>query len=167
MAQSVQRDWHSIAEKPAPAPHLAHPEGCAALRIVLVTVPRVSRSCEKNPDCIRSPPPTQSVQSTVPTGPSWDTKIASCKKGTRLGPFEKLIQVYSQKLRTVKSNLRNFSDLGISFFYQELSVMTFERVQRLNSYGTTPKPGFGGVPRLAVKPTFSNQFSNCFKTVVS
>ena len=28
-----------IAEQPAPAPQLAHPEGCAALRIVLVTVP--------------------------------------------------------------------------------------------------------------------------------
>jgi len=28
----------------------AHPEGCAALRIVLVTVPRVSRSCEHFPD---------------------------------------------------------------------------------------------------------------------
>ena len=41
-----QRDWYFIAEKPAPAPHLAHPEGCAALRIVLVTEPRVSRSCE-------------------------------------------------------------------------------------------------------------------------
>ena len=41
-----QRDWYVIAEQPAPAPHLAHPEGCAALRIVLVTVPRVSRSCE-------------------------------------------------------------------------------------------------------------------------
>jgi len=39
-----------IAEQPAPAPHLAHPEGCAALRIVLVTVPRVSRSCEHCPD---------------------------------------------------------------------------------------------------------------------
>ena len=34
------RDWHFIAERAAPAPHLAHPEGCAALRIVLVTVPR-------------------------------------------------------------------------------------------------------------------------------
>ena len=43
-------DWYSIAEQPAPAPHLAHPEGCAALRIVLVTVPRVSRSCEHFPD---------------------------------------------------------------------------------------------------------------------
>ena len=32
------------------APHLAHPEGCAALRIVLVTVPRVNRSCEHFPD---------------------------------------------------------------------------------------------------------------------
>ena len=36
-------DWYFIAEQPAPAPHLAHSEGCAALRIVLVTVPRVSR----------------------------------------------------------------------------------------------------------------------------
>ena len=35
-----------IAEQPAPSPHLALPEGCAALRIALVTVPRVSRSCE-------------------------------------------------------------------------------------------------------------------------
>jgi len=34
------RDWYVIAEEPAPAPHLAHPEGCAALRIVLVTVRR-------------------------------------------------------------------------------------------------------------------------------
>ena len=41
-----KRDWCLIAEQPAPAPHLAHPEGCAALRIALVTVPRVSRSCE-------------------------------------------------------------------------------------------------------------------------
>ena len=39
------RDWYFIAEQPAPAPHLAHLEGCAALRIELVTVPRVSRSC--------------------------------------------------------------------------------------------------------------------------
>ena len=42
----VQRDWHFIAEQSAPAPHLAHPEGCAALRIVLVAWPRVSRSSE-------------------------------------------------------------------------------------------------------------------------
>ena len=40
----LQRDWYFIAEQLAPAPHLAHPEGCTALRIVLVTVPRVSRS---------------------------------------------------------------------------------------------------------------------------
>ena len=39
-----------MVEQPAPAPHLAHPEGCAALRVVLVTVPRVSRSCEHFPD---------------------------------------------------------------------------------------------------------------------
>ena len=37
-----ERDWNFIAEQP----HLAHPERYAALRIVLVTVPRVSRSCE-------------------------------------------------------------------------------------------------------------------------
>ena len=42
----LQRDEYFIAEQPAPAPHLAHPEGCAAVRIVLVTVPRVSRSRE-------------------------------------------------------------------------------------------------------------------------
>ena len=35
-----------IAKQPAPTPHLAHPEGCAALRSVLVTVARASRSCE-------------------------------------------------------------------------------------------------------------------------
>ena len=34
------RDWYFIAGQPAPAPHLAHPEGYAALHIVLVTVPR-------------------------------------------------------------------------------------------------------------------------------
>ena len=39
-----ERDWYFIAEQPAPAPHLAHPEGFAALRILLVTAPRVSRS---------------------------------------------------------------------------------------------------------------------------
>ena len=47
-----------IAEQPAPAPHFAHPEECAALRkpyalckpYVLVTVPRVSRVCEHFPD---------------------------------------------------------------------------------------------------------------------
>jgi len=49
-ATAIARDWYFIAEQPAPAPHLAHPEGCAALRIVLVTVPRVSRSCEHFPD---------------------------------------------------------------------------------------------------------------------
>jgi len=48
-------------KQPAPAPHLARPEGCAALRIVLVTVPRVSRSCEHFPDgfnldFLREPP---------------------------------------------------------------------------------------------------------------
>ena len=45
-AHLLHRDWYSIAEQAAPTPHLAPPEGCAALRIVLVTVPRASRSCE-------------------------------------------------------------------------------------------------------------------------
>jgi hypothetical protein len=35
----TERGWYFIAEQPAPAPHLARPEGCAALCIVLVTVP--------------------------------------------------------------------------------------------------------------------------------
>ena len=42
----IGSDWYFIAEQSAPALHLAHPEGCATIRIVLVTVPRVSRSCE-------------------------------------------------------------------------------------------------------------------------
>jgi len=40
------RDWYVIAEQTATAPHLAHLVGCASRHIVLVTVPRVSRSCE-------------------------------------------------------------------------------------------------------------------------
>ena len=40
----ASRYWRFIAEQPVPAPHLAHPEGCATLRVVLITVPRVSRS---------------------------------------------------------------------------------------------------------------------------
>ena len=43
-------DLYFIAEQTASAPHNAHPEGCAALCIVLVSVPRVSRSCEHYPD---------------------------------------------------------------------------------------------------------------------
>jgi len=49
-ASTPKRDWYFIAEQPAPAPQFALPEGCAALRIVLVTVLRVSRSCELFPD---------------------------------------------------------------------------------------------------------------------
>ena len=44
------RDWYLIAEQPAPAPNLAHPEGWAALLIVLVTASRVSRTGEHFPD---------------------------------------------------------------------------------------------------------------------
>ena len=43
-------DWYFFAEQPAPAPHLANPGECAALRIVLASVPCVSRSCEHFPD---------------------------------------------------------------------------------------------------------------------
>ena len=39
-------DWYFNAGNPAPAPHLAYPKGCAALHIVIVTVPRACRSCE-------------------------------------------------------------------------------------------------------------------------
>ena len=45
-SRTLTWDWFYVTEQPAPAPHLAHPEGCAAPRIVRVTVPRVSRSCE-------------------------------------------------------------------------------------------------------------------------
>ena len=38
----LERDWYLVAEQPAPAPHLAHPKDCAALRVVLVNVPGVS-----------------------------------------------------------------------------------------------------------------------------
>ena len=46
------RVWYFIVEQPAPAPapHLAHPERYATLRIVLISVSRVSRSCEHFPD---------------------------------------------------------------------------------------------------------------------
>ena len=40
------------------APRRAHPEGCAALRSVLVTVPRLSCSCEHFSDGFRSGPPS-------------------------------------------------------------------------------------------------------------
>ena len=36
-----ERDMYFIGKQPAPAPHLAHPGGYAALRVVLVTVPCV------------------------------------------------------------------------------------------------------------------------------
>ena len=35
----LKRDSYFIAEQPAPAPQLAHPEGCAALRVVLLLCP--------------------------------------------------------------------------------------------------------------------------------
>ena len=39
-----------MTEQTASAPHLPHPEGFAALRIVPVTVPRVICSCERFPE---------------------------------------------------------------------------------------------------------------------
>ena len=44
-------DGYFIAEPHAPAPHLANPEICAALRMVLVTMPRVSHSCDVSRSC--------------------------------------------------------------------------------------------------------------------
>ena len=42
----VERDWYYVAELSAPVPHLVSPKGRAALRILLLTVPNGSRSCE-------------------------------------------------------------------------------------------------------------------------
>jgi hypothetical protein len=50
---TVQRDWYLVAEQPSPA---LHPGGCAALRVVLVTVPCVSRRADSG--WIQSPPPS-------------------------------------------------------------------------------------------------------------
>ena len=36
----TETDWYFIAEQPALAPHLAHPEECAALRSVLAPAQR-------------------------------------------------------------------------------------------------------------------------------
>jgi len=76
-----ERDWYFIAEQPAPAPHLAHPEGCA-LRIV--TVPRVSRSCEHFPDGFDLiVPSTLDAQVVFPV--VWDSNfrrsVAACRGG--------------------------------------------------------------------------------------
>ena len=62
MASILERYWYFIAEKPAPAPHLAPPEGCAALRIVLVAVPHVSRSCKHFPEALRLHPSSSWVE---------------------------------------------------------------------------------------------------------
>ena len=87
------RDFYFIAEQSAPAPHLAHPEGCAALRIVLVTVQRVSRSCEHFPDgfglhlvqstgrCVSAPPPHPSR-----TKDDWLVRAGPFSVGTLSGP---------------------------------------------------------------------------------
>ena len=38
---TCKRDWYFIAEQPAPAPHLAHPEGCAAVAPAMQGTSRV------------------------------------------------------------------------------------------------------------------------------
>ena len=48
--KDTSSDLSCIAEQAAPVPHLANPEGCAALRIVLVTVTRARHCCEHFPD---------------------------------------------------------------------------------------------------------------------
>ena len=50
MGAIFMEDWYFIAEQQAPATHPKHPERTAALHIVPVTVPRVSRSCKHFPD---------------------------------------------------------------------------------------------------------------------
>ena len=77
------RDWYVIVEQPAPAPHLAHPEGCAALRIVLVTVPRVSRSCVHFPDgfdlhLLHHLAPTPETPCTPTTYPAHAWRLCVC-----------------------------------------------------------------------------------------
>ena len=49
-ARPATRDFFFIAEQLARAPHLAHPEGFAAPRIVQVTEPHVSYSGEHFPN---------------------------------------------------------------------------------------------------------------------
>ena len=41
MLDPPRRDWYFLAEQPAPAPHLSHPEGCAALCIPPVRTTRL------------------------------------------------------------------------------------------------------------------------------
>ena len=70
------RNWCLTAEQPAPAPHLAHPEGCAALLIILVTGPRVSHprpteiqrpaGAYRGTSLIRNNPPVGPYSSPVP-----------------------------------------------------------------------------------------------------
>ena len=50
----TKRDWCVGAEQLAPEPDLAHLEGCAALRIVLVSVPRVTALASTRPATQRS-----------------------------------------------------------------------------------------------------------------
>ena len=64
------RNWYVIAEQPAPAPHLAYLEGCAALRIVLGTVPRVR--CVPPPPSPPLPPPV----SPPPLSPPPDASLS-------------------------------------------------------------------------------------------
>ena len=60
----LQRDCYSNAPQLETAPHLAHLGGCAAVFIVLVTVPRVSRSCTLAQSCTlgRHAPPLSSTR---------------------------------------------------------------------------------------------------------
>ena len=70
--QEKARSSYLIAEQPAPVPRLAHPDGCAVLRTVLVTVPRVSRSCENFRDRF-------DLHLLRPTGETaWKVRMTSC-----------------------------------------------------------------------------------------
>ena len=58
-APPPSRDWYFPGRTTSTS--TAHPEGCAVQRIVLVTVPRVSRSCDHFPDGFDHPPSTLNI----------------------------------------------------------------------------------------------------------
>ena len=89
-----KRDRCFIAEQPAPAPHLAHPKGCAALRIVLVTVPPASKICSEQV-------PYQSAQKKAEISRVQKLSIGSYKFSQLGGPRN----LVSRRMRRVCSSL--------------------------------------------------------------
>ena len=97
------RDWYFIAEQLAPTPHLVHPDGCAVLRIVLVTVPRVSHVATLHarrhtlhpnvyttytlkctlPSCARSPPSTLNATPSTLNATPYNLNATPCTLNSR------------------------------------------------------------------------------------